>query len=203
LAKGPTYKVVFRRRRVGRTNYHRRRSLVLSHIPRFVPRGSLRNMSIQIVEAKPEGDSVLVSAHSNELKELGWLGSGGNLPAAYLTGLLAGVRANSKGIEKAILDLGLFTLSKGTRILSSVKGALDAGLNIPHSEEILPSEERLTGKHIANYGATLSQSNPDLYKKLFSRNLDNNLSPEQITDNFESVKQQILKNQLVGTDVPV
>ena len=198
MAKGPTYKVVFRRRRVGRTNYHRRRRLIVSHIPRFVPRGSLRSMSIQIVEAKLEGDYVLVSAHSNELKKLGWLGSGGNLPAAYLTGLLAGVRANSKGVEKAILDLGLFTHSKGTRILSSVKGALDAGLNIPHDEGILPSEERLTGKHIADYGAALSQSNPDLYGKLFSKSIKNNLSPEQIIRNFESVIEQILKKSTGG-----
>ena len=203
MVKGSQYNLRYRRRRSGTTDYRKRKRLVLSGLPRLVVRPANKHITVQIVEAQATGDRVLASAHSSELKEYAWKGPGGNLPAAYLTGLLVGVKAKSKGVEKAILDLGLFTHSKGTRILSSVKGALDAGLNIPHDEEILPGEERLTGKHIADYGVTLSHSNPDLYGKLFSKNIDNNLSPEQITDNFESVKKEILKNQLVGTDVPV
>jgi len=32
-----------------------------------------------------------------------------------------------------------------------LKGALDAGLNVPHSEEAFPSEDRLLGKHIEEH----------------------------------------------------
>lgn len=35
-----------------------------------------------------------------------------------------------------------------------MKGAVDSGLEIPHSKEIFPSEDRLTGKHIDKYRKT-------------------------------------------------
>ena len=56
---------------------------------------------------------------------------------------------NNKKIEEAILDLGLQTSTKGSRIYAALKGVLDAGINIPHSKEILPSEDRIKGKHIS------------------------------------------------------
>ena len=38
--------------------------------------------------------------------------------------------------------------TKGSRIFASLKGILDAGIDIPHNEEVLPSEERIKGEHI-------------------------------------------------------
>ena len=38
---------------------------------------------------------------------------------------------------------------KGSRIYAALKGILDAGLNIPHSDGIFPNEERIKGKHIS------------------------------------------------------
>ncbi len=147
----PTFKMPFRRRREGKTNYKRRLKLLLSKKPRLVVRKSLKYIRAQIIEFDKKGDKTLVSAFSRELKKLGWKFACDNLPAAYLTGLLVGKRALEKGINEVILDMGLYPSTKGSRIYACVKGALDAGLKIPCSEEVLPSEERIKGMHIANY----------------------------------------------------
>lgn len=147
----PTFKMPFRRRREGKTNYKKRLKLLLSKKPRLVVRKSLKYIRAQVVEFDKKGDKVLASAFSKELKKLGWKYACDNLPAAYLTGLLVGKRALEKGINEAILDMGLYPSTKGSRIYACVKGALDAGLRIPCSEEVLPSEERIKGMHIANY----------------------------------------------------
>jgi large subunit ribosomal protein L18 len=94
---------------------------------------------------------MIVTAHSRQLEKYGWQGSRSNLPAAYLTGFLLGRRAKQKKIRDAVLDLGLYNSTKGSKLYAALKGALDGGLQIPHSPEILPSSERLAGEHIAAY----------------------------------------------------
>jgi large subunit ribosomal protein L18 len=96
-----------------------------------------------------EGDTVIASASSIELRKLGWNGSTANLPTAYLTGLLAGKRAMEQKIDTAVLDIGLSSPVKGSKIFASLRGMLDAGISIPHGEKIFPSEERISGKHIS------------------------------------------------------
>ena len=108
MATGPRYRVPFRRRREGKTDYRARRTLVLSRVPRLVVRLTLKNAIIQVIEAEAIGDKVSVSAHSHELaKTYGWLSNNGNIPTAYLTGLLCGFKAKANGVEKAFLDIGL------------------------------------------------------------------------------------------------
>ena len=55
-----------------------------------------------------------------------------------------------KKIKDAILDLGLQTPLKGSRLYAALKGAIDGGLTIPASEEVFPAEERITGQHLEN-----------------------------------------------------
>ena len=148
MAKKSTYLIHFKRRREKKTNYRKRLALIKSEKIRLVIRKSLSNISVQFIDYKPNGDSTIASATSTELKKLGWDRTG-NLPAAYLTGLLAGKKAKNKKIEEAILDLGLQTSTKGSRIYAALKGVLDAGVKVPHSKEILPSEDRIKGKHIS------------------------------------------------------
>ncbi|MFQ6127644.1 MAG: 50S ribosomal protein L18 [Thermoplasmata archaeon] len=148
MVKGPRKRVSFQRRQKGRTDYRLRSRLLRSNLPRAVVRASNRNTSVQITSFDPSGDRVLSSAVSNELKKLGWVKSTANIPAAYLTGYLAGKRAVQKGIEKAVLDIGLHDPTKGSRVFASLKGLLDAGLQIPCGEEIFPSDERIRGEHI-------------------------------------------------------
>lgn len=108
MPKNPRYRVPVRRRREQKTDYYLRRKLLVSRLPRLVVRRNINNISAQIIESLPEGDRVLVTAHSNELrKNYGWKGHCGNIPAAYLTGLLIGLKAQKKKIKKTILDIGL------------------------------------------------------------------------------------------------
>ena len=195
MARGPRYKVKYRRRREGKTNYYKRYRMVLSKKLRLVARKTLRYIIAQIIKFAPRGDIVLTSAHSIELRKLyGWKASTDNTPAAYLTGLLAGLRAREKGITEVILDIGLHRATKGARVFAVLKGALDAGLKIPHSPEILPSEDRIRGEHIARWAKTLREENPEFYAKHFSQYLKNNLSPEELPKHFEEVKLKILKD---------
>ena len=190
MAKGPQYNLPFRRRREGRTDYRSRRRLVISGIPRLVIRPSNKNVTVQLIKAEPAGDDVMVSAQSSELKALGWKAACGNMPAAYLTGLLIGTRAKAKGVGNAILDIGLNARGPGSRIFAVAKGALDGGLAIPIGKKALPSEDRLHGNHIVNYSKLIS-TQPEVYKKRFSRYLKNNLKPEELQENFANVQAKI------------
>lgn len=148
MAHGPRYRVPFRRRREGKTDYRQRFSLVRSGWNRLVVRKSLKHMTVQVITAERTGDFTVASSHSSELKKHGWNASTSNIPAAYLTGYLCGLRAKKAGIEKAALDVGLQRVIPGSRIFAALAGAVDAGLHVPLDEDILPSEERKRGVHI-------------------------------------------------------
>ncbi|MEM3704091.1 MAG: 50S ribosomal protein L18, partial [Candidatus Bathyarchaeia archaeon] len=168
------------------------KALILSRKPRLVVRGTLKNIIVQIVAAKPHGDEILVSAHSKELlKNYGWKAPRGNLPAAYLTGLLCGLKAKAKGIEEAVLDIGLHSPTKGARVFAVLKGVLDAGLSVPHGEEKLPDEKRIQGIHIAQYAKMLS-ANTEKYTAAFSEYLKNKVSPESLPEHFAEVKKAVV-----------
>ncbi|MFA4861979.1 50S ribosomal protein L18 [Methanoregula sp.] len=151
MATGSRYFVPFRRRREGKTDYYQRTRLVVSDVPRMVVRKTNRHIIIQLVTAHMEGDQTLVAANSAELEKYGYKGSTSNTPAAYLTGMLFAVKAKKAQQESAILDIGLNRATPGARVFAALKGAVDAGLDIPYGEAILPSEERIKGEHIAAY----------------------------------------------------
>lgn len=193
-AKGPRHRVPFRRRREKKTDYYSRKRTILSRKNRLVIRSSTRHLTAQVVEAHPKSDITLTSSHSGELDLFGWKGGTGNLPAAYLTGLLLGLRARSKGIETAVLDVGVKKPVAGSRVYATLKGTLDAGLVVPYREDVLAKEERIGGKHIASYGALLADSDEATYQKHFSRLLSLGVSPEKLPDLFESTRSRILES---------
>lgn len=201
MATGPSYRVAFRRRREGKTDYQHRRGLVLSGLPRLVVRGSLRNMTAEIVKAESNGDKVTVYAHSIELtKKYGWLGDIGNISAAYLVGLLCGLKALNRGVKEAVLDIGLHHPSKGSRVFAVLKGVLDAGLTIPFDKAKLPDQARITGEHVVEYARLLS-SNPEVYQRRFCAQLSRGLKPEEFSAHFEVVRARILSSLKKG-DLP-
>lgn len=148
MKQGPRYRVPFRRRRQGRTDYRVRAKLLRGGKTRVVVRKTLNQTIVQFVVTDATGDRVVASAQSLELKEHGWVAGTGNLPAAYLTGFLAGRRASAKGVTEAVLDLGVQRPSKGGRLFGALQGLLDSGVAVPHSPKVLPSKERLRGAHI-------------------------------------------------------
>ena len=154
MATGPRYKVPMRRRREGRTNYHSRLALLLSKEDRVVVRKSTRNVQIQLIAPTPIGDVTYSSAISTELGKYGYSGPTGNTTAAYLTGLLFGLRALKNGYEFGILDIGLHTSTPGSRIYAALKGVVEAGFEIPHDDSVFPSDERVRGEDAAEYNGS-------------------------------------------------
>ena len=138
----------FKRRREGKTDYKRRLKLLTSKKPRLVVRKSLKYLTASIVEFSEEGDKILTTASSKELKKMNWKFATDNLPAAYLTGLILGKKAAKINVKEVVLDAGLNPSTKGSRIYALAKGVLDSGIKVPISEEVFPSEDRIKGKHI-------------------------------------------------------
>ncbi|MGC9105724.1 MAG: 50S ribosomal protein L18 [Thermoprotei archaeon] len=191
MAHGPNYKVKFRRRREGKTNYYKRYVYVLSRATRFVARLTSKYAIAQVIQVDPKGDKTLAAAHSMELvKKYGWKGDPNNTSAAYLVGYLAGLRARKIGVTKAVLDIGLFTPTKGARVFYMAKGAIDAGLEIPMGE-IKFDESRIKGEHVAKYAEKLQAENPELFKRLFSKYIERGLDPKDLPRHFEEVLEKI------------
>jgi len=149
MTHGPRFYVKPRRRREGKTDYRKRLSLLRSGKTRIVVRKSLKNTQIQFVQYKEEGDKVIISTNSKELKDkFKWKFSTSTTPAAYLTGLLAGTKAKEKGISECVLDIGRHPASTGNKIFAALKGIIDAGLVCAYNKEKFPSEDRIMGKHL-------------------------------------------------------
>jgi len=96
--------------------------------------------------------------------------------------------AQRKGITEALVDIGITTSIKGSKIYSVVKGLRDGGLKIPADEKMFPSEERIKGEHIKKYAETSNTKN----KNQFTNYLKNNIKPENITNLFEETKKKIM-----------
>ncbi len=193
MAKGPRYRRPFRRRAEGKTNYHRRMKLLKSKKLRAVIRASNNHIIVQIIQSKIGGDKIIVSAHSKELvSKFGWNANTGNIPAAYLTGFLAGIKAKKQNVQEAILDLGIF-LHKN-RVLAAFKGVVQSGIEIPHNEDFFPDniEEIITGSHIEQYANLLKSENPEKYEQVFSGYLKkNNINPQKISQMVSNTFKKI------------
>jgi large subunit ribosomal protein L18 len=180
------FTVPFRRKQEGRTDYRKRLTLLKSKQPRLVVRKSNKHMMLQLIEYAADGDKVLFTVKSTDLKKHGWEMNPGNMPSAYLTGLLLGVKAKGK---KAILDLGLQAPIRGSRLYAALKGAIDGGLDVASSEENLPADDRIKGKHISAYAKQLGSE----YEKVFSAYVKNKQDARKFEEHFEKIKQDILK----------
>lgn len=176
------YRHIKTRRRSSVTNYKKRIALLKSGLPRIVIRKSNRRITMQVVSYKQNGDVVLASADSRELKGMGWPARA-NVPTAYLTGLL--LASKCKAIkEKMVLDIGLYKPVKSSIIFAGAKGASDGGIQLLNSIEI--DNKRVTGSHIAEYSKMKinNQNQFSLYRK-------ENIDIANIAALFETVKKKI------------
>lgn len=148
MAHGPLYRVGFRRRREGKTDYRTRLALLKSGEARVVVRTTNRNVIVQFVTYDEKGDNVVATAEARELPELGYQAAGNNTPSAYLTGRLAATRAKEKGVATGVLDIGRAQPHKGGVIFGALKGVVDGGVEVPAGESIFPAEERWRGEHL-------------------------------------------------------
>ncbi|KAJ7591049.1 hypothetical protein C8J56DRAFT_934544 [Mycena floridula] len=168
------FQVKYRRRREGKTDYYARKRLVTQaknkyNAPKYrlVVRFTNKEVIVQIVYARLQGDFVLTAARSKELPRYGISHGLTNWSAAYATGLLVARRALTKlgladkyeGVTepdgtlvltealededsprpfKCYLDVGLRRTSTGSRVFGAMKGASDGGIFIPHSDKRFP-----------------------------------------------------------------
>lgn len=183
--------VLFRRKREQKTDYQNRLKLLLSKQFRLVVRFTNSRIIAQVVEFQMQGDRILMALDSSALRKAGWNYSLKNFPAAYLTGLLLGKKAQERGIKQAILDPGTKAPLKKSKVYAFLKGIADSGLSVPHGDkEIFPGEDRLSGKHISDYARQLEGKKE--YEARFNQYLKNKHLPEDITKAFAEAKQKIL-----------
>jgi large subunit ribosomal protein L5e len=203
---------------------------------RLVVRFTNKDIITQIVAAKIKGDLVLTAAYAHELPQYGLKHGLTNYAAAYATGLLIARRHLKKlGLAsrypgktevtgedwqydydeleegpkpfKALLDVGLVKTSTGARIFAVLKGALDGGMDVPHSEsrfvgydsekgtlnaEVL--RKYIFGGHVADYMRFLKEKNPERYAKHFSKFIADGVGPDDLEKIYEKTHAAIREN---------
>ncbi len=151
MAHGKNQRLRFKRRRNGQTDYRRRMKLLRGGDLRAVVRISNTQVICQLIEFGMDGDNIFDSISGQTLVDnYKWPKniSRKSVPASYLVGFALGNRAVKAGHKNAILDIGLAASSPGNRVFAALKGMIDAGLEIPHGESVLPDEDRINGLHI-------------------------------------------------------
>lgn len=155
------FQVKWRRRREGKTNYYKRKKLLIqdkqkynSAKYRLVVRMSKRNILCQLIYSRLEGDFVLGSSYSNKLSILGLPFENNNFSTSYINGLYLANKffkenfsfTKSKNLLKnnfnVILDTGLARITTGNKLFAAMKGAVDGGFNIPHNEKRFPGYKK-------------------------------------------------------------
>lgn len=176
--------VAFRRKREEKTDYRKRLRMVRSLKLRVVVRRSANHTITQLVRYDAKGDVVLAQADSRELKKANWPFRG-NLPSAYLTGYLLAKKAKKvKHDGESVFDLGFHTHAPGSRIYAVLKGCVDGGLAVTHDPQVLPSDERVSGAHIASYAKDAKQGT-------FAHVTKHGGDPKNIQKLFEATKKSI------------
>ncbi len=140
------YSKILRRLREEKTNYKKRGTMLMGKRDFITVNITNENTQVQILKPGMTGDKVVASAHSRYLLEKGWKGSRKSIPAAYLTGYLAGKKALGQGAKDAILYTG--TKKYTQRMAAALKGIIDAGVKVPASKETFPSDDRINGEHL-------------------------------------------------------
>ena len=183
---------IFRRRREGKTDYRKRKGIILGKTPFVCVHVSGKYIYSQVLKPSATGDLTVAAASSRDLvKKFGWKGSTKSLPSAYLTGYYLGHLAGEKSLKEAVVYSGVGRFVHGSRIASLISGAKDAGLEISVNEESLPDEDRISGKHIAAYSNKLEKEDRKKRDQVFSKILSSGMNPSEYPSHFEAVKAKI------------
>ncbi|KAG6598618.1 60S ribosomal protein L5, partial [Cucurbita argyrosperma subsp. sororia] len=207
---------------------------------RFVIRFTNKDITAQVVSSSIAGDMVLAAAYSHELPHYGLDVGLTNYAAAYCTGLLLARRVLKKlemddeyvgnlevsgedfSVEptdsrrpfRALLDVGLVRTTTGNRVFGALKGALDGGLDVPHSvkrfagfskdsKELDADVHRkyIFGGHVAAYMRSLMEDEPEKYQSQFSDYIKKGIEPDNIEELLKKVHSAIRTEPLAKTTV--
>ncbi|XP_074280888.1 large ribosomal subunit protein uL18-like [Silene latifolia] len=197
---------------------------------RFVVRFTNKDIVAQIISASIAGDIVLASAYAHELPRYGLSVGLSNYAAAYCTGLLLARRvlkmlemdqeyegnveasgedfsvepADTRRPFRALLDVGLVRTTTGNRVFGALKGALDGGLDIPHSDKRFAGygkdskqldaevhRKYIYGGHIASYMKTLMEDEPEKYQSHFSEYIKKGIEADGLEEVYKKVHAAI------------
>lgn len=201
---------------------------------RMVVRLTNKDVIAQVTYARVDGDYIVSAAYAHELPLFGGKVGLTNYAACYATGLLVARRtlakynlaskypgakeATGKTTEneeiedgprpfKAVLDIGLVRTTTGNRVFGVMKGALDGGMNIPHSEKRFPGfdkekgevnsdffRKRILGGHCADHQASLQKEDAESYKKEFSAYVKAGVKPGDIEKMWKDCHAAIRKD---------
>ncbi|KAG5394675.1 hypothetical protein IGI04_024638 [Brassica rapa subsp. trilocularis] len=205
------YQVKFRRRRDGKTDYRARIRLINQdknkfNTPkyRYVVRFTNKDIVAQIVSATITGDIVLASAYAHELPRYGLKAGLTNYAAAYCTSLLLARRV----LQMLEMDAEYEGNAEIRLILNKYDnesvGALDGGLDIPHSDKRFAGFNKegknldaevhrkyIYGGHVADYMKLLMEDEPEKYQSHFSNYLKKDLAPENMEEMYKNVHAAI------------
>lgn len=222
------FQVKYRRRREGKTDYYARKRLIIQdknkyNTPKYrlVVRFTNTDVVCQIVYAKIQGDFILASAYAHELPNYGVKAGLTNFAAAYCTGLLCARRVlTNLGIDKttfdeedgprsfkAFLDVGLRRTSTGAKVFAAMKGAVDGGINIPHSDKRFPGfnkekdcldaevlRKHIFGGHVADYMRELHEEDDERFQKQFSQYIKAGINADNMQSMYEKAHEAIRQN---------
>jgi len=197
---------------------------------RFVVRFTNKDIVAQIISSTITGDIVLSSAYAHELPRYGLEVGLSNYAAAYCTGLLLARRvlkmlemdqeyegnveasgedfsvepADSRRPFRALLDVGLVRTTTGNRVFGALKGALDGGLDIPHSDKRFAGygkdskqldadvhRKYIYGGHIASYMKTLTEDEPEKYQTHFSEYIKRGIDADDMEALYKKIHAAI------------
>lgn len=198
---------------------------------RMIVRFTNRDIICQIAYARIEGDMIVCAAYSHELPRYGVKVGLTNYAAAYCTGLLLARRLLKKlgldelyvgctevtgeeynvesadtgpGAFRCYLDVGLMRTTTGARVFGAMKGAVDGGLNIPHSTKRFPGYDaeskdfnadvhrrHIFGQHVAEYMRQLAEDDDEAYKRQFSRYIKLGITADDIEEIYKKAHATI------------
>ena len=99
-----------------------------------------------------------------------------------------------RGAFRCYLDVGLARTTTGAKVFGALKGAVDGGLEIPHSTKRFPGYDdesgdfsaevhrnHIFGKHVGDYMKLLQDDDEDAYKKQFSQFIKNGITSDNVS----------------------
>lgn len=108
---------------------------------------------------------------------------------------------------RCYLDTGLKRTSTGARVFGAMKGAVDGGLNIPHSTKRFPgfdSESKsfnaevhrnhIFGIHVSDYMKSLEEEDPEAFKRQFSQYIKLGINADQVNIKYSFFLSKIKNN---------
>ncbi|XXG87215.1 hypothetical protein AAC387_Pa11g1958 [Persea americana] len=197
---------------------------------RFVVRFTNKDIITQIVSASITGDTILAAAYAHELPRYGLEVGLTNYAAAYCTGLLLARRvlkilelddeyegnveatgedysveaADTRRPFRALLDVGLVRTTTGNRVFGVLKGALDGGLDVPHSDKRFAGYKKedkqldadfhrkyIFGGHVADYMRALMEDEPEKYQSQFSEYIKKGIEADDMEELYKKVHAAI------------